>query len=96
MKNFCKYCRSHKCNRTCAPSLIVRNLSSVISGVDKKVGEVTRAFTHLDAENKVVKDKVESLDTRLTSLESNNDKIKSLQDAVSELQKKVDSSSVIG
>ena len=57
---------------------------------------MTRHLTHLDAENKVVKEKVESLDTRVTSLESNNDKIKSLQDAVSELQKKVDSSSVIG
>ena len=75
---------------------MVSSIKSAISGVEIKVGEVRGHLTRLEEDTKVVKEKINTMDSRITSLEDKEQNVASLQDAVSSLQKKMESSLVVG
>ena len=75
---------------------MVSSKKSAISGDETKVGEVRGHLTRLEEDTKIVKEKVNTMDGRITSLENKEKKVDSLQDAIFSLQKKMESSLMVG
>ena len=75
---------------------MVSSIKSAISGVETKVGEVRGHLTRLEEDTRIVKEKVNTMDGRITSLENKEKNVDSLQEVVSSLQKKMESSLVVG